>query len=92
MEQLAVLAEEAGVTLVELAIAFTIRHPGVTSAIIGPRTMEHLEGQLTAAEVRLSDDVLDRIDEIVPPGVTINPADRGWQPPQLADANLRRRP
>ncbi|MEV4116091.1 aldo/keto reductase [Nonomuraea sp. NPDC049695] len=92
VEQLAVLAEEAGVTLVELAIAFTIRHPGVTSAIIGPRTMEHLEGQLTAAEVRLSDDVLNRIDEIVPPGTTINPADRGWQPPQLADANLRRRP
>ncbi|MEV0238101.1 aldo/keto reductase [Nonomuraea sp. NPDC050786] len=92
VEQLAVLAEEAGVTLVELAIAFTIRHPGVTSAIIGPRTMEHLEGQLTAAEVRLSDDVLNRIDEIVPPGVTLNPADRGWQPPQLADATLRRRP
>ncbi|MEV1179308.1 aldo/keto reductase [Nonomuraea sp. NPDC049784] len=92
VEQLAVLAEEAGITLVELAIAFTIRHPGVTSAIIGPRTMEHLEGQLTAADVRLPDDVLDRIDQIVPPGVTINPADRGWQPPELADANLRRRP
>ncbi|QFY14387.1 aldo/keto reductase [Nonomuraea phyllanthi] len=92
VEQLAVLAEQAGLTLVELALAFTIRHRAVTSAIIGPRTMEHLEGQLTAADVRLSDDVLERIDEIVPPGVTLNPADRGWQPPELADASLRRRP
>ncbi|MGP3959639.1 aldo/keto reductase [Nonomuraea sp. 3N208] len=89
VEQLAVLAEEAGITLIELSIAFTIRHRAVTSAIIGPRTMEHLESQLTAAEVRLSDDVLD---EIVAPGVTLNPADAGWQPPQLADASLRRRP
>ncbi len=85
-------AEEAGLTLIELALAFTIRHRAVTSAIIGPRTMEHLESQLTAADVRLSDDVLDRIDEIVPPGVTLNPADAGWQPPELGDAGLRRRP
>ncbi|MFI7701287.1 aldo/keto reductase [Nonomuraea sp. NPDC049480] len=92
VEQLARLAEEAGITLIELSIAFTIRHRAVTSAIIGPRTMEHLESQLTAAEVRLSDDVLDRIDEIVAPGVTLNAADAGWQPPQLADATLRRRP
>ncbi|GAA1684780.1 aldo/keto reductase [Nonomuraea maheshkhaliensis] len=91
-ERLAVLAEEAGLTLIELALAFTIRHRAVTSAIIGPRTMEHLESQLTAADVRLSDDVLDRIDEIVPPGVTLNPADAGWQPPELSDAGLRRRP
>ncbi|MGI5291263.1 hypothetical protein ACQEVF_49255 [Nonomuraea polychroma] len=54
--------------------------------------MEHLESRLTAAEVRLSDDVLDRIDEIVAPGLTFNPADAGWQPPQPSDANLRRRP
>ncbi|MGN9841916.1 aldo/keto reductase [Nonomuraea sp. H19] len=92
VERLAVLAEEAGITLVELSIAFTIRHRAVTSAIIGPRTMEHLEGQLAATEVRLSDDVLDRIDEIVPPGVTLNPADAGWQPPQLSGPSLRRRP
>ncbi|WP_328816740.1 aldo/keto reductase [Nonomuraea cypriaca] len=92
VEQLALLAEEAGITLIELSLAFTLRHRAVTSAIIGPRTMEHLESQLPAAGVRLSGDVLDRIDEIVPPGVTINPADAGWQPPELADASLRRRP
>lgn len=91
VEQLAVLAEEAGLTLIHLALAFTLRHPGVSSAIIGPRTMEHLEGQLGADEVKLSDDVLDRIDEIVPPGVTLNAGDSGWQPPALTDARLRRR-
>jgi len=91
-ERFAKLAEEAGLTLIELALAFTIRHPGVTSAIIGPRTMEHLESQLGAADVRLTDDVLDRIDEIVPPGVTVNPADAGYRPPALVDPALRRRP
>ncbi|MDF5752451.1 aldo/keto reductase [Spongiactinospora sp. TRM90649] len=90
-EALARLAEESGLTLVEMALAFVIGHPGVTSAIIGPRTMEHLESQLGSASVRLSDDVLDRIDEIVPPGVTINPADAGWRPSALTDATLRRR-
>jgi aryl-alcohol dehydrogenase-like predicted oxidoreductase len=89
-EQLAQLAEEAGITLIELALAFVIRHPAVTSAIIGPRTMEHLESQLTAADVRLADDVLDRIDEIVPPGTTVNPADDGWANPWLAPAARRR--
>ncbi|MEV0383612.1 aldo/keto reductase [Nonomuraea sp. NPDC050643] len=92
VERLALLAEEAGLTLIELSLAFTLRHPAVTSAIIGPRTMEHLESQLTAGGVRLSDDVLDRIDEIIPPGVTLNPADAGWEPPELGDASLRRRP
>ena len=77
-------------TLIEMALAFAIRHPAVTAAIVGPRTMEHLESQLTAAEVTLSDDVLDRIDEIVPPGVTVNPADGGWQNPAL-EAGARRR-
>ncbi|MEU6997955.1 aldo/keto reductase [Nonomuraea sp. NPDC046570] len=91
VEALAVLAEQARLTLIELALAFTLRHPGVTSAIIGPRTMEHLEGQLSAADVTLSDDVLDRIDEIVAPGRTVNPGDDGWQPPALAEARLRRR-
>ena len=89
-EQLAELAEEAGISLIELAIAFVLRHPAVTAAIIGPRTMEHLESQLAAAGVDLSDDVLDRIDAIVPPGVTINPADNGWVSPAL-DAAARRR-
>jgi aryl-alcohol dehydrogenase-like predicted oxidoreductase len=84
------LADEAGMTLIELAIAFVIRHPAVTAAIIGPRTMDHLESQLPAAEVELSDDVLDRIDEIVPPGVNINPADVGWQNPALEPGARRR--
>jgi aryl-alcohol dehydrogenase-like predicted oxidoreductase len=90
-DALARLAEDAGVTPIELALAFVIRHPAVTSAIIGPRTIEHLESQLTAAEVVLPDEVLDRIDEIVPPGVNLNPADAGWQNPAL-DPRARRRP
>jgi aryl-alcohol dehydrogenase-like predicted oxidoreductase len=90
-DALAQLAEEAGLTLIELALAFVIRHPAVTSAIVGPRTMDHLESQLTAADVTLSDEVLDRIDEIVPPGVNVNPVDAGWQNPALAPA-ARRRP
>jgi aryl-alcohol dehydrogenase-like predicted oxidoreductase len=83
LRTLARLADEAQITLIEMAIAFAIRHPAVTSAIIGPRTLEHLESQLTAADVVLSDDVLDRIDEIVPPGVNVNPADGGWPNPGL---------
>lgn len=90
-EALAVLAQESGTTLVELAIAFVIRHPAVTSAIIGPRTMEQLTSQLGSTELQLSDDVLDRIDEIVPPGTNLNAADGGYQPPSLTDSSLRRR-
>jgi aryl-alcohol dehydrogenase-like predicted oxidoreductase len=90
-DALARLAEESGMSLIHLAIAFVIRHPGVTSAIIGPRTMEQLESQLGAADVELSDAVLDRIDEIAPPGRNFNPADAGYTPPSLADAALRRR-
>jgi aryl-alcohol dehydrogenase-like predicted oxidoreductase len=89
-ERLAQVAEAAGITLIELAIAFVLRHPAITSTIIGPRTMQHLESQLTAADVELSADVLDRIDEIVPPGLTLNPADNGWVSPAL-DAQSRRR-
>ena len=89
-DALAALAEEAGLTLIEMALAWVIRHPAVTAAIIGPRTMEHLESQLPAADVRLSDEVLDRIDEIVPPGSNINPGDGGWQNPALAPAARRR--
>jgi len=89
-DRLGRLADEAGISLVELAIAFVLRHPAVTSAIIGPRTMEHLESQLTAAEVHLPDDVLDRIDEIVAPGVTLNPADNGWVSPALEPSARRR--
>jgi aryl-alcohol dehydrogenase-like predicted oxidoreductase len=89
-DALAKVADEAGVTLIELALAFVIRHPAVTAAIIGPRTMEHLESQLTAADVTLSDEILDRIDAIVPPGVNINPEDGGWQNPALAPPARRR--
>ena len=90
VEDLAQLADQAGMSLVEMAIAFVMRHPAVTAPIIGPRTMEHLESQLKAAEVALSDEVLDRIDEINPPGVTINYADNGWTQPALQAAARRR--
>jgi aryl-alcohol dehydrogenase-like predicted oxidoreductase len=90
-EALARLAEDAGISLVDMAIAFVLEHPAVTSAIIGPRTMEQLESQLGAADLSLPTDVLDRIDEIVPPGTTLNPTDAGWQNPALAPAARRRR-
>jgi aryl-alcohol dehydrogenase-like predicted oxidoreductase len=89
-DALARLAEEAGITLIEMALAFVIRHPAVTASIIGPRTIEQLESQLSAAEVELSDETLDRIDEIVPPGVNLNPADGGWPNPALESAARRR--
>jgi len=89
-EALAKLAQEAGISLIEMALAFVLRHPAVTAAIIGPRTMEHLESQLAAVDVELSDDVLDRIDEIVPPGTTINHADNGWTARALQPAHRRR--
>jgi aryl-alcohol dehydrogenase-like predicted oxidoreductase len=90
-DALAKLADEAGISLIEMALAFVINHPAVTAAIIGPRTMEQLESQLPAAQRMLSSDVLDRIDEIVAPGVNVNPNDRGWDPPWLTDPSLRRR-
>jgi aryl-alcohol dehydrogenase-like predicted oxidoreductase len=89
-DALARLAEESGISLIEMALAFVIRHPAVTAAIIGPRTMEHLEAQLGAAEVELSGDVLDKIDEIVPPGANVNPTETGWNNPALEPAELRR--
>ncbi|HEX4009630.1 MAG TPA: aldo/keto reductase [Solirubrobacteraceae bacterium] len=89
-DALAKLADEAGITLIEMAIAFVIRHPAVTAAITGPRTMEHLESQLTAADVELSDELLDKIDAIVPPGVNVNAADGGWPNPALEPAARRR--
>ena len=89
-DQLGALADEAGMTLIEMALGFVVRHPAVTAAIIGPRTMEHLESQLPAAEVELAGEVLDRIDEIVPPGTNINPADGGWANPGLVPEARRR--
>ncbi|MFF5076548.1 aldo/keto reductase [Actinoplanes sp. NPDC000266] len=90
VEKLSQLADEAGLTLIQLAIAFVLRHPAITAPIIGPRTMDHLESQLAAADVVLTDDVLDRVDAIVPPGVTINPAENGWVSPSLLSAARRR--
>jgi len=93
VEDLLKLADEAGMPLIHLATGFVLTHPGVTSAIIGPRSMEQLTSLLDGASVALSDDVLDRIDQIVPPGVTLNyPADAGWQAPVLTDLAARRRP
>ncbi|GIH02302.1 aldo/keto reductase [Rhizocola hellebori] len=89
-DALAALAADADLSLIELAIAFVLRHPAVTSAIIGPRTMEHLESQLTVADITLTDDVLDRVDQIAAPGITINPADNGWTSPYLQPAARRR--
>jgi aryl-alcohol dehydrogenase-like predicted oxidoreductase len=90
VEEYAKLAEEAGISLIHLAIAFVMRHPAVTAPIIGPRTMEQLESQVGAAQVELSDDVLDRIDEIVAPGTNLNPRDEAWTNPGL-DPSARRR-
>jgi aryl-alcohol dehydrogenase-like predicted oxidoreductase len=84
------VAQEAGMTLIELALAWVINHPAVTAAIIGPRTLEHLESQLPAATRTLDADLLDRIDEIVPPGLTINPADAGYANPALLPGARRR--
>jgi aryl-alcohol dehydrogenase-like predicted oxidoreductase len=88
------LADEAGITLIQMAIAFVIRHPAVSSAIIGPRTMEHLDSYLAADGIELSSDLLDRIDQIVAPGVTINVADNMWNTgrgtPALSAAFRRR--
>jgi len=92
VEELIKIAADAGCSLTHLALAFVVGHPGVTSAIIGPRTMDQLTDLLAGASVVLDDDVLDRIDQIVPPGVTLNPADAGWQPPALPDPAARRRP
>jgi aryl-alcohol dehydrogenase-like predicted oxidoreductase len=89
-DALAQLADEAGIPLVQLALAWAIHHPAVTSAIIGPRTLEHLESQLPAADLVLDDELLDRIDAIVPPGVNLNPADSGYANPALEPGARRR--
>jgi aryl-alcohol dehydrogenase-like predicted oxidoreductase len=90
VERLRAVAEDAGIRLSHLAVAFTLAHPAVTSAIIGPRTMEHLEDLLDGADVRLDATTLDAIDGIVPPGETLDPADRGWAPPWMQPRARRR--
>ena len=91
VEKLAQLAERAGISLVHLALAFVISHPAVTAAIVGPRTLDQLEGQLGAVDVHLTDEILDAIDDIVPPGTNLNAPDAGWSPPWLDDPAPRRR-
>jgi aryl-alcohol dehydrogenase-like predicted oxidoreductase len=86
------LAAEVGLPLTHLAMAFAIAHPGVTSAILGPRTMSHLDDLLAGLDVTLTDDILDRIDEIVPPGTDIGTLDQACTPQALQQASLRRRP
>lgn len=90
VEDLAVLAEENGLALIELAIAFVINHPGVTAAIVGPRTMEQFTSYLPAADLTLPVKVLDRIDELVAPGVTVNPEDNSYGQHELIPAARRR--
>ena len=90
VEDLAAVGEKAGHSLTHLAIAFTLAHPAVTSAIIGPRTPEQLEDLLAGADVRLDGDTLDAIDEVVEPGETVEEADRGWAPPWMEPAARRR--
>ncbi|MFF3645202.1 aldo/keto reductase [Streptomyces sp. NPDC002564] len=91
VEQLVAVAGEVGCTLPELATAFPLAHPAVTSVIIGPRTMEQLRATLKGASVTLDDAALDRIDAIVPPGTDLYPPDGAWTPPALTDPALRRR-
>ena len=91
-DALGALAEEAGMTLIQMALAFVTRHPAVSSAIVGPRTMGHLESYLAAAAIDLSSELLDRIDAIVPPGHTVNVFDNMWSTATSAlDASVRRR-
>jgi aryl-alcohol dehydrogenase (NADP+) len=93
VEQLLPLAHDAGMSLIHMALAFVVAHPALTSAIIGPRTMEQLDGLLDGAEVALTDELLDRIDEIVPPGVDVAPLEgAAYAPPWITQASLRRRP
>jgi aryl-alcohol dehydrogenase-like predicted oxidoreductase len=92
VEQLIPLAKDAGMPLTHLAMAFAIAHPGVTSALLGPRTMEHLDDLLAGVDVVLTDEILDRIDEIVPPGTDVGTLDQVYRPPALQNPGLRRRP
>ncbi|MFY1661791.1 aldo/keto reductase [Micromonospora sp. WMMD1274] len=91
VERLATVADEAGLTLIQLALGFVTAHPAVTGAIIGPRTPEHLHSQLAAADTVLTADVLDAVDAIVAPGVDLAPQEKNDTPPALLDPALRRR-
>ncbi|MFB8025803.1 aldo/keto reductase [Streptomyces sp. NPDC056465] len=91
VEELLTVAQDAGMSLTHMATAFAIAHPGVTSAIIGPRTMEHLDDLLAGAETTLDDELLDRIDAIVPPGTDVGTLDMAYDSPAIAQVRLRRR-
>jgi len=92
VEQFVPLAAEAGLPMTHLAMAFAIAHPGVTSALLGPHTMEQLDDLLAGLDVALTDETLDRIDEIVPPGTDVGTLDQAYLPPALQNPSLRRRP
>ena len=92
VEQLIPLAQEAGLPMTHLAMAFATAHPGVSSALLGPRTMGQLDDLLAGVDVTLSDEILDRIDEIVPPGTDIGTLDQAYLPPAIERPGLRRRP
>lgn len=91
VEQLAKVADEAGLTMIQLALGFVPAHPAVTTALIGPRTLDHLRSQLAAADVVLTADVLDAIDSIVAPGTDVAPGEKVDTRPALLDPSLRRR-
>ncbi len=92
VEQLIPIAAEAGLSLTHMAMAFVMAHPSVTSAIIGPRTLEHLDDMLASVEARLGDDILNKIDEVVPPGTDVGQDEAKYNPPSITRAELRRRP
>jgi len=92
VEALIPLAQEAGLPMTHLAMAFAIAHPGVTSALLGPHTMEQLDDLLVGIDVTLTDEILDRIDEIVPPGTDVGTLDQAYLPPPIQRSELRRRP
>jgi aryl-alcohol dehydrogenase-like predicted oxidoreductase len=91
-ERLIPIAEQAGLSLTHMAMAFLMVHPSVTSAILGPRTMQHLDDLLAGAEVVLDDEILDRIDEVVAPGTDAGPMGAVYLPPAVTQASLHRRP
>ena len=90
VERLSSIADEAGLSLTHMSLAWATEHPALSAVLIGPRTEQQLDDLLEAADVTLTPDILDAIDAVVPPGTTINPADIGWNPPGLA-TNARRR-
>lgn len=92
IEQLMPIAQGAGLSLTHMALGFVMAHPGVTSAILGPRTQQQLDDLLASAEVQLSDDVPDQVNRVVPPGIDIGVNEANYEPPAIKVASLRRRP